>query len=73
VGLRPLPLDFFLALAGMVVLYLVLIEVARTVFFRRFGAPDRAPERPLVRHDPRARRIHRRAARFLAPRPLRRG
>ncbi|MCW2724846.1 MAG: Mg(2+) transport ATPase, P-type [Frankiales bacterium] len=58
------PPVFFLALAGMVLVYLVLVEVAKTFFFR--GAMVRRPP-PQARRD---RRTHRRAARFTVARPL---
>jgi P-type Mg2+ transporter len=57
-GFGALPIGFFLALALMVVCYLVLIEFAKRWFFRT--ATTTAGTHP----DHRARRIHRRAARF---------
>jgi Mg2+-importing ATPase len=57
-GFGVLPIGFFLALALMVVCYLVLIEFAKRWFFRT------APITPGTHPDHRARRIHRRAARF---------
>ncbi|WP_460002826.1 magnesium-translocating P-type ATPase [Microbacterium xylanilyticum] len=61
-GFTPLPAGFFLALVGMVIVYLVLVEVAKLWYFRRLSAAPgaaRAPRRP-------ARRVLRRAARFTA-------
>nr|MBS1901109.1 magnesium-translocating P-type ATPase [Actinomycetota bacterium] len=61
-GFTPLPAPFFLALVGMLILYLVLVELAKRRYFRRVSARPpraRAPRRP-------ARRVLRRAARFTA-------
>ncbi|WP_280828243.1 magnesium-translocating P-type ATPase [Mycobacterium sp. OTB74] len=59
-GFTPLPWQFFAALGGFVVTYLVLVELAKMVFYsepmRLFAQPHR------TRGD--AHRIHRRAARF---------
>jgi Mg2+-importing ATPase len=57
-GFASLPLAFFLALAGMVLLYLMLIEFAKSVFFE-------PPSQPAtVRRRGHPHRVHRRAARF---------
>ncbi|WP_433875924.1 magnesium-translocating P-type ATPase [Sinomonas atrocyanea] len=75
IGFWPLPADFFLALVGMVVLYLVLVETAKHFYYRAADAravreaPSRAQERAEARvavglHHGRAR-VHRRAAPFL--------
>ncbi len=58
-GFAPLPLGFFLALAGMVVLYLVLIEFAKRLFF---ADPEGRAPHPTPR--PPHHQVHRRAARF---------
>jgi len=58
-GFTPLPLGFFLALVGMVIAYLVLIELAKRIFF---AEPD--GHLPLVRRRGDQHRVHRRAARF---------
>ncbi len=65
-GFTPLPLGFFLALAGMVVAYLVLIELAKRLFFAD-------PEGRLPRPRRRGHHHHqqRRAARFSVPTRLR--
>jgi Mg2+-importing ATPase len=75
VGFHPLPADFFLALVGMVALYLVLVEVAKHFYYRAADArlareaPARARARAAARlalglHHGGAR-VHRRAAPFL--------
>ncbi len=74
VGFSPLPADFFLALVGMVLLYLVLVEIAKYFYYRaedaRAGreAPGRAEARAAARavglHHGRSR-VHRRAVPFL--------
>ncbi|MFF1381927.1 magnesium-translocating P-type ATPase [Arthrobacter sp. NPDC058288] len=71
-GFDPLPTPFFLALLGMTVVYLVMVEFAKRWFFAR--AAQQPPVRPAV--IPRRRTTHhisRRAARFSTPvaRPLR--
>jgi Mg2+-importing ATPase len=57
-GFMHLPWDFFLALAGMVVGYLVLIELAKRLFFAEREAEPSGRQRGS-RH-----RVQRRAARF---------
>jgi len=62
-GFTPLPVTFFLLLTGMVVIYLVLVEVAKTRFYR---APHVRSPRPLsAPADRQQRRIARRASRFV--------
>jgi Mg2+-importing ATPase len=63
-GFTPLPAEFYLALALMVVAYLVLIDLAKRWFFAAIAEPG-AP-RPVSR----TRRVHRRAARFSTGHPL---
>jgi Mg2+-importing ATPase len=58
-GFQPLPGLFFLALAGMVISYLALIEVGKHWFYRTYHAPV-----PARRHRTPGHRVHRRAARF---------
>jgi len=58
-GFRPLPWTFLVALGGMVVAYLVVIELAKRVFFA-----DPEHRLPHVRLRGRRHRIQRRAARF---------
>ena len=62
-GFTPLPTTFFLLLFGMVVAYLVLVELAKTRFYRAPHA--RTPQPPATRHERLERRIQRRAARFV--------
>ncbi len=57
-GFQPLPGLFFLTLAGMVVCYLMLIEIGKHWFYRTAPAPP-----PARRRVP-GHRVHRRAARF---------
>ncbi|MDQ4489913.1 magnesium-translocating P-type ATPase [Sinomonas sp. ASV486] len=74
VGFRPLPADFFLALVGMVLLYLVLVETAKHFYYRAEDAraareaPTRAKEFAAAKavglHHGHAR-VRRRAAPFL--------
>ncbi len=62
-GFTPLPAAFFLILFGMVVVYLILVELAKTRFYR---APHAHTPRPPSTHSERLeRRIRRRAARFI--------
>ena len=64
-GFEFLPREFYLILAVMVLLYLVLIEAAKSWFFAHEGPRVRQPRRPMAE-----RRLHRRAARFSVPAPL---
>jgi Mg2+-importing ATPase len=59
-GFRPLPGLFFLTLAGIVICYLVLIEIGKYLFFRFY----RPPAQPAPRHRTPGHRVHRRADRF---------
>jgi len=60
-GFAALPLSFFLILVGMIVTYLLLVEVAK----QRFYTAEAHPHRPaLTREQRHERRIARRAARF---------
>ncbi|RAN76706.1 magnesium-translocating P-type ATPase [Bacillus sp. SRB_336] len=64
-GFAPLPAVFFVALLAMAMVYLVLVEVTKKLFF------SHVEERPAA-VGPRghSHRIHRRAARFSVPHPL---
>ena len=62
-GFASLPLAFFLALGGMVVAYLVLIEMAKRLFFA-----DAPVTPPVGRTRTHRHRVHRRAARFSVAR-----
>jgi Mg2+-importing ATPase len=66
-GFRPLPGLFFLALAGIVVCYLALIEIGKYWFYRL----TRAPAKAIPRHRTPGHRVHRRAARFATHHLLR--
>ena len=62
-GFTPLPATFFLILFGMVVVYLLLVELAKTRFYR---APHARTPRPASTHVERLeRRIRRRASKFI--------
>jgi P-type Mg2+ transporter len=62
-GFTPLPIAFFLLLFGMVVFYLLLVELAKTRFYR---VPHARTPRPASTHAERLeRRIRRRAFRFI--------
>ena len=62
-GFTPLPAAFFLLLLGMVVVYLLLVELAKTRFYR---APHARTPRPPASHAEKLeRRIRRRASRFI--------
>jgi len=62
-GFTPLPASFFLLLFGLVVVYLLLVELAKTRFYR---APHARTPRPASTHAQRLeRRIRRRAGRFI--------
>jgi P-type Mg2+ transporter len=62
-GFTPLPVAFFLLLLGLVVVYLLLVELAKTQFYR---APHARSPRPVSTHAERLeRRIRRRASRFI--------
>ena len=74
-GFSPLPLGFFTALAGMVIGYLVLIEVGKRFFYRAAPSVPSTAVKPVPRSA--RRHLSRRAARFstaarqpgLAPQP----
>jgi P-type Mg2+ transporter len=62
-GFTPLPTTFFLLLFAMVAVYLLLVELAKTRFYR---APHAQTPRPAITHAERLeRRIRRRASRFI--------
>jgi len=62
-GFTPLPATFFLLLFTMVIVYLLLVELAKTPFYRTPHA--RAPRPPTSHVQRLERRIHRRASRFI--------
>jgi Mg2+-importing ATPase len=61
-GFVPLPAPFFAALAGMIVLYLSAVEVAKYYFFNHLAKTE--PTKPHLRAKSESHRISRRAARF---------
>jgi Mg2+-importing ATPase len=61
-GFTPLPTTFFLILFGMVVVYLVLVELAKTRFYRI--PHPRTPRLALTHAERLERRIRRRASHF---------
>lgn len=62
-GFTPLPVTFFLLLFGMVIVYLLLVELAKTRFY---GTPHlRSARRPSTRAERKQRHIRRRASRFI--------
>jgi Mg2+-importing ATPase len=67
-GFTPLPTTFFLLLFGMVVVYLLLVELAKTRFY---AAPHARTPRVATTHaEQLERRIRRRASRFTHPAAL---
>jgi Mg2+-importing ATPase len=67
-GFTPLPTAFFLLLFAMVVVYLLLVELAKTRFYRApRGIPDARSSRPaaITRTQRLERIIRRRASRFI--------
>ncbi len=65
-GFTALPLQFFAALVGFVVAYLILVELTKKWFFAEPIHPGGPPRRTRGREH----RIHRRAARFSHPGPI---
>jgi Mg2+-importing ATPase len=65
-GFTHLPLSFYPILVGLVLAYLVLVEQAKTFFYR--AHPVGAPVSEA--RTTRVRRVHRRADRFTWPRPI---
>lgn len=61
-GFSPLPAAFYVALAGMVIAYLALIEAGKLLFYRAAAATPATSGQPR-RHSTR-RHLRRRAARF---------
>ena len=67
-GFTSLPAGFFAVLAGMVALYLFLIEFAKRRFFERVPGPTHPLRPPELRRE---RRLRRRAARWIHHQPAR--
>jgi Mg2+-importing ATPase len=63
-GFRALPIGFFVTLAALVVTYLILIELAKRVFFAERSVS------PARRRRGAGHRLHRRASRFTHSGPL---
>ena len=61
-GFQPLPAAYFAALAGMVIGYLVLIEIGKKIFYR--AAATRTPRTHADTSHRNLRHLRRRAARF---------
>jgi P-type Mg2+ transporter len=62
-GFTPLPVTFFLLLLGLIAVYLLLVELAKTRFYR---APHARTPRPASTQAERLeRRLRRRASRFI--------
>jgi P-type Mg2+ transporter len=59
-GFTPLPVLFFLVLLGMIATYLLLVEFAKTRFYRE----PRVPRPPLTESERLERHVRRRASRF---------
>ncbi|WP_194904420.1 magnesium-translocating P-type ATPase [Catenulispora rubra] len=67
-GFQPLPVTYFAALAGMVVGYLVLIEIGKKIFYRAAAART-AADAPTAPTDKKRRHLLRRAAHFSTATP----
>ncbi len=65
-GFQPLPVAFLAVVIGLILVYLLLVEAAKRLFFAT--ATEREPRRRRAA----AHRVHRRAGRFSHPGPLRR-
>jgi len=61
-GFTTLPIAFFLILLGMIAVYLVLVELAKSRFY---GAGHRPRATPLSDEERAARHLRRRASRFV--------
>ncbi|ODR03569.1 magnesium-translocating P-type ATPase [Mycobacterium sherrisii] len=65
-GFRPLPWQFFAALSGLTLTYMLMVEITKKWFYSDLIHPDARQYRTRGR----AHRIHRRAARFSHSGPL---
>jgi len=68
-GFTPLPAGFFLVLVVLIVAYLALVDVAKSLFYRAHSArpaPSPPGARPAADHQRSLRWFHRRAAPFTA-------
>ncbi|WP_369962187.1 magnesium-translocating P-type ATPase [Leifsonia sp. EB34] len=64
-GFTPLPALFFLALVGLVLVYLILVELTKVWYYARLSVP----RAPAVRRRAYPHRVARRAARFTTRSP----
>lgn len=62
-GFTALPVTFFLILFAMILTYLALVELAKSIFFARESS--RLERAPTTREQQRGRRIRKRAGRFV--------
>ena len=65
-GFTPLPVSFFLLLTGLILAYLLLVEVAKARFYRVASRAIVPPPAP-TRAERMERRLRRRAGRFIHP------
>jgi len=72
-GFSALPLTYFFILFGMIGVYLVLIEAAKSRFYRKGHQPGRRQRTDVERHEHRVRRRAARFSRHRAPSTKRRG
>jgi Mg2+-importing ATPase len=70
-GFRPLPAAFFGFLVGMVIAYLVLVEIGKTIFYRH--VPAERPVSQRISHKRARHRASRWSVRRLLPRDGDRG
>jgi Mg2+-importing ATPase len=64
-GFRPLPAAFFGFLVGMIIAYLVLVEIGKTIFYRH--TPEGQPVAARIRHKRARHRASRWSVRTLGP------
>jgi len=65
-GFTPLPASFFLVLVVLIVAYMVLVDVGKSLFYRAYGErPAMAAAQPATGPQRAVRRLHRRAAPFM--------
>jgi Mg2+-importing ATPase len=64
-GFTPLPLKFFLVLVLLIVIYMVLVDLAKIPFYRAHRAQSATASSPATDAQRSARRVRRRAAPFV--------